>query len=293
MIFAPHKPRSLALALTLCIINTGSLPVWAGSFSVIRPAREAPYLVHGEAAAPKIGNIIDSNFTVSFDGERLSIFKTGKGGVKEPYFGGLAFNVHLYKEAENEVRIRGFCYFDSGPKLDELIGEDKTLDDILTTLDGRPLEGQIQSISDTDITFVQKFITRTIPLSQIKAVVSSRVYTFSGMLFTPQGVPIDTTNSNNVQAKIVRVELDQTRDDFMTVVGRKRLEAAISAKEYTKKQKAMLIGASIFLTAAAIAIPAAIALPLTARNKNKNRDNQDNTPADDTPVIDEIVEIQK
>jgi len=252
-------------------------PVSAGEFTVERRATDDCYSVRGEAPAPKVGNVFGTSLVLVIDDDKVQVQEVQANGIRKTLLSGVAFNLTLTKEEVGQDRMHGFCYFDGGEKLPELLGDDASLKDIVLTKNGVRDDGEITSVNADTIVFRSLRGTRKIAAGEIHQVVSSHVYTFTALLFGPKGVPIEDSPAR-LQAKVVRVEMDQTRDEFMTVIGRKKLEAAISTKEYSKTQKVMLIGGSLFLTLAAIALPVALAAPLAGRSKGRSsekpEDNQ-------------------
>lgn len=249
-------------------------PALAGQFIISGAGSGASHSIKGEAAAPKVGSLVHPNLFMVFDEDDVLVEKRPVGGDKVTLLAGGFFGVKIITGENGENRIQGYCLFNSGEQLPAVIGEDNALTDQITTKDGRTLEGRIIKASHDKITIGTSKGPVLLFSNDIKSVVSSRVYAFTGLCFPSEGTNIE--ESADFKAKIIRFELDQTRDEFMTVAGRKKLEAAISTREYTKKQKALLVGASILLTAAAIALPVALAVPLAGRNRKDKQEGGDN-----------------
>lgn len=257
------KCPAIVLSLSCVLILIGNMAV-AGTLTASSAAGFVPS-VQAEAACPKIGSLIRGGQTMTINDDLVTVQEIDNSGTRRTILSGVVFDLELSKQDKDTHRIKGYCFFNSGERLGELLGADATTNDMVLTRDGRMLKGKISSLDRNQLTLIDGGVAKQLPISQIQKVLSSRVYIISALLFVNPSIIIDDKAA--FEAKMARFELDQTLDELMTAAGRKRLEAAVSARGYTRIQKTVLIGTSVFVTAAAIAIPVALAVPLAGRQR--------------------------
>ena len=102
---------------------------------------------------------------------------------------------------------------------------------------------------------------------------SCRVFCLTGLLFVTPPASVD--DSAGLQAKVARFELDPTFDEFLTVSARKRHEQHLNASGYTRLQKLVLVAVGTLATAAASAIPVALAVPLAGKRRPEEPKNEE------------------
>ena len=248
-------------------------PAMAGTFTLVRSPSGNLGSYRGEATAPKVGKILGPNLVMVVGDDSIELQKVDDiSKIRTTVLSGVLFNAQL-RHIEHDPRFNSYCYFNSGDKLSELLGEDANDSDLIVTIEGRRLSGRITYVDRHAVRITDSGVEQQIATQQIETIVSSRVYRVSGLTFVLPTVNINSPSG--FQAKIFRFELDPTLDEFMTASGKKKLDAHLTATGYTKKQKMMILGASAFLTAVAIAVPVALAVPLVGRHGSLVKENHD------------------
>ena len=220
--------------------------------------------VRGEAAAPKTGSLIGSKMTISFDGDLVEIRDVVADGTRRAFASGKAFNLHIINENNEAFKLEGYCFFDSGDKLSSLLGAGATTSDLLLTTDGQRFAGNIKSVDRDVITMTENGTIRLVRARDVRSIASGHVFKIAALIFPESD--FDSSDVTSFKAKIIRFDLDQTMDDFLTASGRKRLETAIEAAGYNKWERGAILGASVMLTGAAIAVPLAASAPYSGRH---------------------------
>lgn len=233
----------------------------------------APSAIHAEGAAPNIGCLHDHNLALTINENTVDVDlldPTTKS--RRTIVSGYLFAPHLISE-DGMTRFNAYCYFNSGEKLAELLGEEANTGELVVAKDGRRLAGRITLIDPKKtIAVMMEGVEQRITVRQIATVVSPRVFRLTSLVFaTP--TTTGTHDKSHFHAKLARFELEPTLEEMMTIVGKKRLELRVAKASLGKWQKVLFVGGAILLTAAAIAIPVALAAPLAGRNRSTNSDN--------------------
>jgi hypothetical protein len=270
------------LLFSVCLtITIATDRVLAATFTLDKTQSGRIVFVRGEAAAPKTGDLIGSNITIAIDGETVELRDLVADGARHAFASGKFFNLHMTNENNEACKLEGFCFFDSGDKLSALLGAGATTSDLLLTTDGQRFAGNIKSVDRDVITILENGITRLVRARDVRSIASGHVFNIAALIFPERG--FDSPDVNSFKARILRFDLDPTMDDFMTVSGKKRLEAAIEGAGYNKWERGAILGASVLITGAAIAVPLAVAAPAAGRHvRAQSR----------TPTRDHIVEIE-
>jgi hypothetical protein len=274
--------KFLYLFFSICLtITIATDRVLAATFMLNKTQSGRIIFVRGEAAAPKTGDLIGSNITMAIDGEAVELRDLVAGGTRHAFASGKVFNLHITNENNEACKLEGFCFFDSGDKLSALLGAGATTSDLLLTTDGQRFAGNIKSVDRDVITILENGTTRLVRARDVRSIASGHVFNIAALVFPESG--FDSPDVTSFKAKILRFDLDPTMDDFMTASGKKRLETAIEAAGYNKWERGAILGASVLITGAAIAIPLAVAAPPAGRHARAQAR---------TPTGDHIVEIE-
>jgi hypothetical protein len=251
--------------LSVCVtVTLAAEKVSAASFLLNKTPSGRIVSLSGEAAAPMTGNMIGANITMSVAGELVEIKDVAADGTRHAFASGRTFNLHITNENNEAYKLEGFCFFDSGDKLSALLGAGATTSDLLLTTDGQRFAGNIKSVNRDVITMLENGTTRLVRARDIQSIASGHVFKVAALIFPESG--FDSSDVTSFKAKILRFDLDQTMDDFLTATGRKRLETAIQAAGYNKWERGAILGASVLITGAAIAVPLAVAAPYAGRH---------------------------
>lgn len=237
----------------------------------------SPTAIHAEGAAPNIGHLHDHNLVLTINEHVVTVdLLDPTTKTRQSIVGGQLFAPHLISE-DGMTRFNAYCYFNSGEKLAELLAEEANTGELVVAKDGRRLAGRITLIDHQHITVTMEGVEQRIAVRQISTVVSPRVFRLTSIVFASPSTP-DTHDRSHFHAKLARFELEPTLEEMMTIVGKKRLESRVAKASLGKWQKVLFVGGAILLTAAAIAIPVALAAPLAGRNRstNNNDDNDNN-----------------
>jgi len=259
--------KAISLLLSFCLILQALFSsAVAGTFTIVRLPSGYLSSYRGQAAAPKIGPLLGPNLFMVVNENSVQVQRHDEAtNTRTTLLSGVLFNAQIH-DLEHEPRFNSYCFFNSGEKLAELLGEDANNTDLVLTTDDRQFTGRITEVDRNTITIADKGVEKQIATNQIQTVASSRVFHLTGLVF--RTAPAEIDNRSGFQARILRFELDRTLDEFMTASGKRLLEKTYtSSKGYTKKQKRLMIGAAVLVTAIAIATPLAIAIPLAGKRR--------------------------
>ena len=251
------------LAFTL-VSTISTQSAMARTFTLLKSDTGTVNAISGEAAAPKVGNLIGSNLYITIDNDVVEIKERTADGAEHTITSGNAFNLHIKNENSEAFKLEGYCFLNAGDKLSQMIGADANTADLILCTDGQKLTGHITAVDKKLLSIQENGATKLVRVRDIRSIASGHVFHLSAYIFPTSEE--STPGATAMRAKILRFDLDQTLDDFMTATGKRRLETAISAAGYTKWQRAALIGASVLITGAAIAVPVAVAAPLVGRH---------------------------
>ncbi len=260
--------KEIATMLSFFLLSEPMLnAAWAGTFAIVRAPGGNCSSYQGEAAAPKIGNILGPNLVLSISDTAIQLQKIDeKTGARSTLLTGVLFNAQV-RSSEQDPRFNAYCFFNGGEKLPELLGADATASDLLVMIDESRIVGRIVNADANHVTMLVNGAERIVDSQKIETIASSRIFRLSGLIFLPQREHVE--HLTNFQARIFRFEIDPTLDEFMTYSGKKRLEAHLTATAtgYTKNQKRVMITVATLATLGAIAIPVALAIPLAGRHR--------------------------
>ncbi len=267
--------KAVSTLLCLSVLLNCCQSASAGNLVMERTPYGSPTAIRAEGPAPNIACLHDHNLSLVIDENKVDVeILDPTNNTRHTILSGVLFNPHLISD-DGMTRFNAYCYFNSGEKLTELLGQDANVAELVAGKDGRRLIGKITSVDNKQISVLVGATEQNIATKQIAAIVSARVFKLTSLVFAAPS-PTGTQDRSHFHAKLARFELEPTLDEMLTIVGKKRLESRIAKASLGKWQKYMFIGGAILLTAAAIAIPVALAAPLAGRNRAQQSNDNNN-----------------
>lgn len=212
--------------------------------------------VTGKANTNKVGSLFANDLLVVISGPKLTVEQRS---ARKRVASGTVFKTSL-----NGERVVGFCYFNSGDRLAEVLGKDAGARDVVELRSGEQIACKIESLEQEIIKIIFDGSQKLIAMSEVVSVKSPNVFYFSAK----EG-PLD---------QVDRLEFTPTCDKALArKLDRQAENVGIRSSEgapVTEKVIGFAVGMISMTALAGLVLPIAIAIPINKyREKMRNRRN--------------------
>lgn len=257
--------RTLAILLSILLVFHSSQPAFADKLIYQPGGQQASGSFKGSAAVNKIGNLYGDDLSAILDGDTLTIQQDTGGRLRNVARGTIFF----LKADDNRSgpALTGYWFCRAGSKFARIVGNRKGGGDVIDTKSGARLVGSIQDVSFQQVEIETKDGRKSIPVSDIGGLSSARVFRFTCPL---QGV-VNLDLAQAFEATAERFEFTSTFDSALakqaSETQRPEKAGGKVKSGWSTRKKIIVFTIAALLIATAIAVPIAVAVPLSNRNR--------------------------